>query len=197
MEYIALDFETANRYPESACSIGMSLMDEEGSELDRYYSLICPPVLYFDPVCTSVHHLREAEVKRAPTFKELWPEISSFIGTRPLVAHNARFDISVLNESALAYGIVVPNYEYYCSMQITRKLVKGYSSYSLSYIVPELLGFNYNAHLASDDAYACGRLFAFVCKGHLNEKEELETYMRLNKCAYPKTIRKSEDVLLF
>lgn len=197
MEYIALDFETANSYPDSACSLGMSLMDEEGRERDRFYSLIKPPVLYFDPACMRVHGLSADEIRKAPSFAELWSDISSFIGGRPVVAHNAAFDMKVLRESTLANGIYIPTYEYYCSYQISRKLLKGYPSHSLSYIVPEVLGLEYQAHLASDDAYACGRLFAFMCHGHLNEKDELEAFMQMNRLSYPKILKGEDGPSLF
>lgn len=197
MEYIALDFETANSYADSACSIGMSLMDEEGRELDRYYSLIKPPILYFDPACMRVHGLSADEISKAYTFKELWDDISDFIGKRPLVAHNAAFDMKVLKESTQANGIYIPSYEYYCTYQIARKLLSGYKSHSLSYIVPEVLGLEYHAHLASDDAYACGRLFAFMLKGHLNEKDELESYMEASRLKYPKILKGEDGPSLF
>lgn len=188
MEYIALDFETANRYMDSACSLGLSRMDEEGKVLSSWYSLIRPPMLYFDPGCTRVHQLDENEIKAARDFSALWPEIRDFIAGSVLVAHNATFDMSVLKTTAEYYGIQLPNYEYYCTFQIAKKLLGRRESYSLSVLVPDLLGFDYHAHLASDDAYACGRLFAFLLHGHLNEEDELEAYMERTGCAYPKTI---------
>ncbi|MCR5732882.1 MAG: 3'-5' exoribonuclease, partial [Sphaerochaetaceae bacterium] len=163
MEYVAIDFETANRYPDSACAIGLSLFDEEGVRRDSFYSLICPVIPYFDPVCTNVHHLDSRDVLRAPKLDEIWDDIYSFIGSRPLVAHNARFDMGVLKASLTRCGINPPPYEYYCTLNLARRLLPGYDCYKLTYLVDQVLGMNYHAHLASDDAYVCGKLFHRLC----------------------------------
>ena len=42
MEFIAIDFETANRYNHSAVSVGLARMDHKGNVLDSYYTLIRP-----------------------------------------------------------------------------------------------------------------------------------------------------------
>lgn len=37
MEYVALDFETANRQSGGACAIGMVRFDMDGNPLDSFY----------------------------------------------------------------------------------------------------------------------------------------------------------------
>ena len=101
MDYCAIDFETASKWPESACSIGLVRMDGDGKVLDRFYSLICPKEPSFDPFCTAVHHLEPADILSAPTIAEIADDIKAFIGSTPLVAHNAQFDIKVMNASKL------------------------------------------------------------------------------------------------
>ena len=44
------------------------------------------------------------------TFDERYDEIMSFIGSDPLVAHNAQFDMNVLRKSAEYYGIKLRRY---------------------------------------------------------------------------------------
>ena len=99
MQYVAIDFETANKSSDSACAIGLNLFDENGCLKDSYYSLICPEVPYFDPACTAVHGLNAEDILGAPKLKDIWDEILSFISNRPLIAHNAPFDIRVLNKA--------------------------------------------------------------------------------------------------
>ena len=41
MDYVAIDFETANSRGDSVCSIGLSRFSD-GKEVDRYYALINP-----------------------------------------------------------------------------------------------------------------------------------------------------------
>lgn len=188
MEFVAIDFETANQGRDSAIAIGMTLMDEEGEKKDEYYSLIRPPRPFFDPFCTAVHHLKPEEVLKAPYLSELWSEIEDFIGGRPLVAHNAAFDMAVLKGSAYANEIKLPNYEYYCTLCIARRILPGLSSYRLSALADEVLQLEYNAHVASDDAYVCGKLFSRLFKGHMHDNEQFEYFLAQQRINYPKLL---------
>ena len=85
MEYVSIDFETANTSFDSACAIGLCLFSSEGEELDSYYSLIRPKELVFDTRCTMVHNLDPYDIANAKSLPELWPDILAFIGDRALV----------------------------------------------------------------------------------------------------------------
>lgn len=188
MDYVAIDFETANEGADSACALGLSRFDSEGRQTDSWYSLIRPPVMYFSPVCMAVHGLTPADCRWQPTFDELFPQIRDFIGDGPLVAHNAAFDMNVLRSSLLAYGLEAPNWEYYCSMWISRKLLPQYRSHSLGFLVDEYLNTEYSAHLASSDAEACGKLFGRLLSDYLYDKKTLDHYLSLKGLRYPKRL---------
>ena len=177
MQYVAIDFETASRAQDSACSIGLVRMDEEGEKLDSYYSLICPPDLVFDDDCTNVHHLDPLVVSKAPKFNELWPDVSSFIGQTPLVAHNAIFDMGVLKATLNRYGIEPIHNDYYCTLSLARKLWRGKPSYKLTYLANEF-GWEYDAHNALADAEVCGRLFSKLCGINLFEEDVMRRFFK-------------------
>jgi len=188
MDYCAIDFETANCHSDSAISIGLVKFGPDGMAKDAFTSLIKPSCPYFDPRCTAVHGLSEGEVMKAAPFEAIWGMVSEFIGSCPLVAHNAAFDTRVLHDSLLSRGIEAPHYEYYCTLRLAHKLIPGHASYSLSRIVPEVLGFTYKAHDALDDAMSCGKLFHFLVDGHLGDKEDLDEFLSSRRISYPKTI---------
>ena len=177
MDYCAIDFETASRYADSACSIGLVKMDAEGSLLDEYYSLIRPPVLYFDPFNTSIHHLSEEKIRKAPTMKDLWPGIRDFIGPLPLVAHNAQFDIRVLRSALGSWGLEPCHNDYYCTLSLSRRVWKGLGSYKLTALA-EGFGWEYEAHNALADSIVCGRLFAKLCGEALYDEEACVKFFR-------------------
>lgn len=190
MEFVAIDFETASRRPDSACSIGLVRMDGEGKTVDSFYSLICPPDLYFDPACTAVHKLKPEDVVKAPKFDVVWPGIVSFISTDPLVAHNARFDIGVLKACIERYGLPSIHNDYYCTLSLSRKLWKGRSSYKLISLASSL-GLVYDAHNALEDASTCGRLFATLCGDNLIDPMILDRFFSRvypSGDGYPKSI---------
>ncbi len=198
MEYVAIDFETASILRDSACSIGLVRFSEDGEKKDSFYSLIRPPVLRFDPVCTAVHHLDPCEISSSPTFSDLWGDISSFIGTSPLVAHNAQFDMGVLSHTLHSWNLGCPGYRYFCTLSLSRKLWKGKPSYRLTALAEEL-GWEYDAHNALEDALVCGRLFSRLCGDVLFSDEASERffsrlYKRGEKHRYPERLKAVEKV---
>ena len=186
MQFVSIDFETANQEPSSACAIGLSRFDEDGRQVDSWYSLIRPPVMYFDLVCVSVHGLHPADCRWMPTFDELYGEIRSFIGDDVLVAHNAPFDMGVLRATAQHYGIALPNWQYYCTLAISRRLLPQYRSHRLGHLVSEYLQEDYDAHVASSDAYECARLFSRMLSDMLYDKQSLDRFLSLKGIRYPR-----------
>lgn len=187
MEYVAIDFETANSAPDSACAVGLVRFDEEGRVVDSYTSLIRPPVLYFDPACVAVHGLNAADCRWERRFDEVLKDMILFIGEGPLVAHNAAFDMRVLRSSAAAYGIQLPDWEYYCTLALSRRMLPG-RSHKLGELASNYLETSYDAHVASSDAEMCGRLFGRLLSGKLYDKAMLDHELCLRGLAYPKKL---------
>ena len=97
LNFIAIDFETANFKRSSACAVGLvKVIDGQIAESRHLY--IRPEPFFFEPFNVAIHGIREADVKDAPRFSELWPQLGAEI-TSPLVAHNPCFDMSVLRHS--------------------------------------------------------------------------------------------------
>ena len=65
---------------------------------------------FINPECSvptfiqNLTHISDNDLVDAPTFKEFWPQLKHFIKDRVLVAHNASFDFSFLNEELIKIG---------------------------------------------------------------------------------------------
>ena len=163
MDFVSIDFETAKYSRESACSIGM-VKFTGGKARDSFYSLIRPPSLYIRPDFTDIHGLTVDDVKDAPTFAELWDSgIKPFIGGLPLAAHNAPFDMGVLQAVLEWYGKDIPELEYFCTCRMARRTWLGLKSYALTALAQHF-GIVYNAHNALDDAMTCGKLIQLAAE---------------------------------
>ena len=201
MNYVAIDFETAACRMDSACALGLVRFDSEGTELESWYSLIRPPVLQFDDVCTQVHHLSPLDITKAPTLKELWPVIREFIKNDPLVAHNAQFDMNVLRHTLVAWDLDVPSYKYFCTLSLSRKLWKGRRSYKLTSLAEDM-GWEYDAHNALADAEVCGKLFSRLC-GEVLYNDDVAArffsriYKKGEKHVFPETLESPYKDTLF
>ncbi|MDE0062964.1 MAG: 3'-5' exonuclease [Gammaproteobacteria bacterium] len=152
--FAAIDFETADYWRDSACAVGIVLV-ENGRIAQRYEQLIRPPREEF--VFTHIHGLTWNDVRDSPTFGEVWPEMRDIIGESEfLVAHNASFDKSVLRACCQADQIEPPEQEIRCTMQMAR--AKWDLPSAKLAIVCEHLRIPLNHHNALSDAEACAKI---------------------------------------
>ena len=122
MNFIALDFETANHYRKSICSIGLVKV-ENGKIVDEFYSLVKPTPFNFEPLLTKIHGLTEVDCLNAPEFKYLWPSVSSWFHNQVILGHNVSFEKSVLKHLSLEYQIDFNVMDFLCTLNISRKLL--------------------------------------------------------------------------
>jgi len=163
MNYVTIDFETANYSRNSACSVGM-VKYLNGKKTDTFYSLIRPPKLYIKPEFTEIHGLTAEDVKDAPFFSEIWKDkVLPFTGNLPLAAHNAQFDINVLCSVLEWYKQKIPAFSYFCTCNLARKCWPELKSHKLT-LLADHFGIKYNAHNALDDAETCGKIVLLAAK---------------------------------
>lgn len=157
MDFTAIDFETANRKRSSACSIGLAKV-RAGKVVDTFYSLIKPEPFEFDYVNSSIHGITAEMVAESQTLKEMWPDVVEFIGGDVLVSHNSSFEQSVINQYMLMSGLEIPNFDYLCTLYMSRVNFPERVSYKLDDIIRDLFGKSVNHHHALEDAIACAEL---------------------------------------
>jgi len=191
MNFVTIDFETADYSRRSACSLGM-VKYADGKITDTFYSLIRPPELYIRPDFTAIHGLTVEDVKDAPSFAELWETgIYPFIDNLPLAAHNAGFDMGVLLAAIEWYDLPFPELQYFCSLKIARRTWPSLRSHALTALA-DTFGIVYNAHNALDDAETCGKIILMAAEKQRCSciKELLKT---LNTRMYKTKQEKSAD----
>ncbi len=117
-DFVALDFETANDNLNSACSLGLAAV-KKLEIVDTAYFLIKPASLHFSGANIKIHGITPESVMDAPFFPEIWKEAQRFFGNNIIVAHNVRFDMSVLKRCLIEHGLEPPPFNYLCSIQIS------------------------------------------------------------------------------
>ena len=152
--YVALDFETANRSRDSACSLAI-IRVEALQIVSRTYRLIRPPSTHF--MFTDIHGITWNDVKSEPTFKDLWREFwPLFDGVSFIAAHNASFDSSVMKACCNTYGLVPPGAPYLCTVRLARQTWQLKPANLPS--VCSYLGLRLEHHNALSDAEACANI---------------------------------------
>ena len=157
VDFVAIDFETANKDAASAISLA-AVTVENGKITKRAYSLIKPPTDFFEPEFIDIHGITPKMVEDKPTFDVLWPAIyERHLKGKLIIAHNAKFDMGVLKGMLEHYRIEVPSMSYACTVKIARKVWPELVNHKLN-TVGNFLGYEFNHHQALDDAQVCAQI---------------------------------------
>lgn len=158
MRYVAMDFETANSSPCSACSIGYSVFEDDRL-VQSTVQLLRPPKEFgeFNWYNIKVHGIRRSMVRDAPRFDEIWSTLLPLIEGSILVCHNAMFDTSVLCKTLAYYHIPLPSCRYICTVKVSQKVWTELENHKLD-TVSCALDIALNHHEAGSDALACGMI---------------------------------------
>ena len=112
-------------------------------------------------------------VYNKPTFDKYWAEIKPYIQNKLVVAHNASFDVGVLTKTLNDLEIVLPDFEYLCTVKLSQKAYPEFFSHKLNFL-GNALGIDFSHHTACDDAYACAMVLVHILEDFgINSKEEL------------------------
>lgn len=159
MTFTAIDFETATGHPESACAVGIVMVDD-GVIVDEFHSLIQPPWNEYWYHNIRVHGINASHTAFAKPFDGVFPEIRKRLFGRTVVAHNEAFDRNVLMRTMTHYGLYYDELEiadrWECTCRIYR--AKGYKPANLR-ACSERNNIALNHHEALSDARACAQLY--------------------------------------
>jgi len=192
-DFIAIDFEIANYNLNSACALGIAAVRNLEIVESKYF-LICPPSGKFDRRCVAVHGITYEDVKLSPKFPEVWAQINSYFEENYVIAHNAKFDMSVLKNCLIEYGLDIPDFKYFCSIHISEKACKNVGK-SLKertrYFGIELN----NHHNALCDAKACAQLVIETVKRCGNKS--FENFIKAYSSIKPEEFKDLEHQISF
>jgi DNA polymerase-3 subunit epsilon len=162
MRFAAIDFETASHEPNSACQVGVVVVEKGKIEFEKSW-LIRPSRLYFSERCIAVHGIRPRDVLGAPTWPVVWKELLPILENRIVIAHNAPFDMNVLLHSILGCDEIAPKIEFQCTRLIARRTWPGRTGYGL-HPTALSLGIQFQHHDALEDARACAQIATASCE---------------------------------
>lgn len=158
LNFATIDFETANWHPTSVCSVGIVVVRER-EIFEKFYSLIKPEPEFYTYHNTLVHGITLSDTINSPVFPQVWSQIAPMIEGLPLVAHNKSFDERCLKAVFRTYQMDYPDFEFHCTLQSSRKLLKGKLPNFQLQTISSHCGFELtNHHHALADAEACAHI---------------------------------------
>lgn len=152
--FAAIDFETADREPDSACAVSIVRANSQ-QILDSKYWLIRPPRNRFE--FTHIHGLTWSSVQDQPTFAQLWPQFQEQLQDVDFIAaHNASFDRRVLLACCQRAQITPPDWTFQCTVKVARQVWQIYPTKLPN--VCRALNIALQHHNAQSDAEACAQI---------------------------------------
>ena len=166
LDFAAVDFETAGPSAASACSVGVVVV-EDGRVAAKEGWLIRPPAGHdvFSEWNIRVHGITPDRVVDAESWADQLERLLAVVGNRPVVAHNARFDMGVIRAACFATGVRTPPLDYFCSLRLARRTY-ALTSYRLP-VAAMAAGFeDFPHHDALADAEACAAIVVHAAGRH-------------------------------
>jgi DNA polymerase-3 subunit epsilon len=171
---IALDLETTGLSPltDRIIEIAALKLDPVTRKLEAYATLVNPGIP-IPPKTIEIHHITDDMVKDSPYFADILCDFKQFIGKVPIVAHNAKFDIGFLVFAFHAIDEKLTPNAIYDSVKMSKMVYKKDIPFDIEEdeentpenfklgTLAKHFGINLESHhRATDDAYACLRVFA-------------------------------------
>jgi len=185
MQYIAFDFETSGLpkgrkplTPETigqydtcrAVSLSAARFSSRGRLMDTFDAIIQPLDFEIGQGSIDVHGItRERAMRDGRPFAEVFVDFMKFIGprTRTFVAHNAKFDTSVLKSEMIRRGInlgLIEDFNFLCTLEMYKE--RFLTPIKLGILYNDIFGEDFeNAHNSLADCIACGRVYPYLL-GH-------------------------------
>ncbi|MBN1117935.1 MAG: GIY-YIG nuclease family protein [Bacteroidales bacterium] len=194
--YTIIDIETTGGSPVSERITEIAVFVFDGKNIvDQFVSLINPErqIPYYITQLTGISNSMVAD---APKFYEIAKQIVEMTEGKIFVAHNASFDYSFIKNEFKNLGYNFHR-EKLCTVNLSRKYLPGYKSYSLGKICGELGIVIEGRHRAAGDAFATVKLFEIILN---HNKDSIESQLLsglsqkdLNPNLEPKKIRSIPD----
>ena len=156
-EFVAFDIETTglNAMNDRMTEIGAVIFS--GGEIKEVFNTFVDPKMHIPPDITQLTGIRDSDVAGAPDEREAMEKFIAFIGERPIIAHNAHFDVGFMSAAANRQGLKFSPV-FLDTLALSQALLPELKRFKLD-IVSNHLGLpQFNHHRASDDAMVVARM---------------------------------------
>jgi len=156
--YAIVDIETTGGSPSIEKITEIALYIHDGMRIINQYSTLINPEKKIPYFITNLTGITNDMVAEAPKFYEVARQIIEMTENCIFVAHNVSFDYQFVRHEYKRLGYNFSR-ERLCTVQLSRKLIPGYTSYSLGKLCDMLNIQIEGRHRASGDAFATVKLF--------------------------------------
>ena len=158
-EFVAFDLETTGLIAGSDRIIEIgAVIFKDGKEQERFQTFV-DPERKLDQKIVELTGISDDMLVGAPKIEEVLPKFIDFVGGRPVVAHNAKFDTGFIkaecNRLGIAYDLTSVD-----TLPLAQQLMPQLNKFKLDTVAKALCLPEFNHHRAADDANICGQIMA-------------------------------------
>ncbi|MCR5576639.1 MAG: PolC-type DNA polymerase III [Oscillospiraceae bacterium] len=156
-EFVAFDIETTGLNAQTDRMTEIGAVRFAGDRVLETFNTFVDPERHIPPDITQLTGIRDQDVEGAPKEREALESFIAFVGDRPIVAHNAHFDVGFMTAAARRCGIRFQPV-FLDTLALSQALCPELKRFKLD-IVSNHLGLpQFNHHRASDDAMVVARM---------------------------------------
>ena len=156
-EFVAFDIETTGLNAQSDRMTEIGAVIFSGGEILREFNTFVDPERPIPPDITELTGIRQSDVQGAPKEDEALRLFLDFAGKRPLIAHNAHFDVGFMSAAARRCGIRFSPV-FLDTLALSQALCPELRRFKLDIVSNHLNLPKFNHHRASDDAMVVARI---------------------------------------
>lgn len=156
MDFVALDFETANADMSTICQIGV--VPFTNGLLQKGWKTYVDPEDFFDEMNISIHGIDEVAVQGAPIFPDVISLLYEQLDGRIAVCHT-HFDRVAIQQACRKYDLREPACTWLDSARVARRAWEqfAYRGYGLANVCAAI-GYRFDQHDALEDAKAAAHV---------------------------------------
>ena len=176
-EYVAFELETTglSSLHDTIIEIGAAIM--KGNEVLSTFQTFVDPHRPLQPKIVDLTGINDQMLAGQPDISEAMPKFLEYVGSRPLCAHNADFDIGFVTAACEKLGLPF-HPTYVDTLILAQNLMPELGKYKLNIVADALSLPDFNHHRASDDAITCGYLLMRFFK--MMQEQGLDSLQKIN-----------------
>lgn len=176
LTWIAVDTETTGINPWEYEILEIGAVKFNLTTILDTFQILIKPEKKQDPKSKAVHKITESEVlENGVPLSEAMNKFYNFIGSTPLVFHNASFDLAFIVLSSEKINQDLSNNYYYDTLYLLRNYKPELESYSLEYL-KTYLNLGGVSHRALSDAETTAYIFQWVISDNLSKLSSKKKY---------------------
>ncbi|MCD8020095.1 MAG: PHP domain-containing protein, partial [Clostridiales bacterium] len=180
-DFVVFDLETTGFSPVHDAIIEIGAVKVQGGEITDHYSVFVNPGRPIPLRITELTSIDDAMVADAEAIETILPEFLAFCEGCSLVAHNAEFDVSFIEENARRLGYA-QDFTVLDTVQMARLLLPELNRFKLNTVCKHLGIKQEHHHRAVDDARVTAEVFLrFV---EMLRERDITTIDQLNEMGH-------------